>query len=193
MQIAIIVVFGAIFLVAGAVFVFMSLGWLFKDDLTTRLDSFVAEPDAQQSAWSPMINARSQELTGSLGSRLVVPLTRAIGRLLGRMTPANSIDSLRRQLVIAGSPMRLGPREFYGLRVVFLFLGIGLAYLLISRGFARMNLLLAISVLLVMYIFPILWLRMMVSSRQNKIQKSLPDALDMLSVCADAGLGFDQA
>ena len=29
--------------------------------------------------------------------------------------------------------------------------------------------------------------------RQNAIQKSLPDALDMLSVCADAGLGFDQS
>ena len=32
-----------------------------------------------------------------------------------------------------------------------------------------------------------------VTSRQNKVRKGLPDALDMLSVCATAGLGFDQS
>ncbi len=193
MQLVILLVLGAIFLIAGGVFVFISLGWLFRDDLTTRLDSYVTETEVQQSAWSPVVQSRSQELTGSLGSRLVTPLTQGIGSLLGRLTPANSIDGLRRQLVIAGNPMRLGPREFYGLRVLFIFLGIGLAYLLISRGLERTNLLLAILVLAVTYLFPILWLRMLVSSRQNKIRKTLPDALDMLSVCADAGLGFDQA
>jgi tight adherence protein C len=40
---------------------------------------------------------------------------------------------------------------------------------------------------------PILWLRMKVSKRQTSIQNELPDALDMLSVCATAGLGFDQS
>jgi tight adherence protein C len=32
-----------------------------------------------------------------------------------------------------------------------------------------------------------------VRARQRRIRLNLPDALDMLSVCADAGLGFDQA
>jgi len=193
MQLVLLFVFGAIFLLAGGVFVILSLGWMFRDDLTTRLDSYVTDTEVQQSAWSPVVQSRSQELTGSLASRLLVPLTQGIGRLLGRLTPASSIESLRRQLVIAGNPMRLGPREFYGLRVAFMILGIGLTYLVISRGFSRLNMLMALMVLMITYIFPILWLRMMVSGRQNKIRKSLPDALDMLSVCADAGLGFDQA
>lgn len=193
MQLIIIIVFGAVFMIAGAVFVFMSLGWLFRDDLTTRLDTFVSEPEVQQQAWSPALQVRSREITGSLVSRILVPMTQTLGRLLGRLTPASSIDSLRRQLVIAGNPMRLGPREFYGLRIAFIILGLGLAYLVISKGFERMNMLVAILIVAVMYIFPILWLRMMVSSRQNKIRKTLPDALDMLSVCADAGLGFDQS
>jgi len=124
---------------------------------------------------------------------LLVPLTQALGRLLGRLTPASSIDNLRRQLVIAGNPLRLGPREFYGLRVAFVILGLGLAYLVISRGFQRNNVLIALMILVITYVFPVLWLRMMVQSRQNKIRRTLPDALDMLSVCADAGLGFDQA
>ncbi|HSF83602.1 MAG TPA: type II secretion system F family protein [Anaerolineales bacterium] len=193
MQLIIVIVFGAVFMIAGAVFVFMSLGWLFRDDLTTRLDTFVSEAEVQQRAWSPELQVRSREITGSLASRILVPITQALGRLLGRLTPASSIDSLRRQLVIAGNPMRLGPREFYGLRIAFVILGLGLAYLVITRGLERMNILTAILILGITYIFPVLWLRMMVSSRQNKIRKSLPDALDMLSVCADAGLGFDQS
>ena len=193
MQLIIFLVFGGIFLAAGAVFLFMSLGWLFKDDLTTRLDSFVTEPELHQSAWSPVLQVRSREITGSLGSRLLFPLTQGIGRLLGRLTPASSIESLRHQLTIAGNPLRLGPREFYGLRVAFVILGLGLAYLVVTRGLDSRRMLIALLILAVTYIFPILWLRLMVNSRQNKIRRTLPDALDMLSVCADAGLGFDQA
>jgi tight adherence protein C len=63
----------------------------------------------------------------------------------------------------------------------------------LRRGFSQINILLALLVILWCFIFPILWLRMMVRSRQDKIRKGLPDALDMLSVCADAGLGFDQS
>jgi tight adherence protein C len=44
-----------------------------------------------------------------------------------------------------------------------------------------------------LFLFPVLWLRLKVNKRQKLIQKQLPDALDMLSVCATAGLGFDQS
>jgi tight adherence protein C len=37
------------------------------------------------------------------------------------------------------------------------------------------------------------WLSLMAKNKQKEIQKDLPGALDMLSVCVDAGLGFDQA
>jgi len=50
-----------------------------------------------------------------------------------------------------------------------------------------------VAIFLMLFFLPVLWLRMMVHSRQTKIQKGLPDALDMLSVCASAGLGFDQS
>ena len=44
-----------------------------------------------------------------------------------------------------------------------------------------------------MFYLPRIWLRSVVRRKQDKIRRALPDALDMLSVCADAGLGFDQS
>ncbi|MES2391025.1 MAG: type II secretion system F family protein [Acidobacteriota bacterium] len=43
------------------------------------------------------------------------------------------------------------------------------------------------------FMAPDMWLSKMVSRRQNRIRRSLPDALDLLVICVDAGLGIDQA
>ncbi|MCB0083733.1 MAG: type II secretion system F family protein, partial [Caldilineaceae bacterium] len=37
------------------------------------------------------------------------------------------------------------------------------------------------------------WLHSKVRNRQRAIERSLPDALDMMSICVDAGLGFEAA
>jgi len=43
------------------------------------------------------------------------------------------------------------------------------------------------------FLFPDLWLSQVVSSRQDRIRLSIPDALDLLVICMEAGLGLDQA
>lgn len=43
------------------------------------------------------------------------------------------------------------------------------------------------------YLLPDVWLTRMVKRRQKRIQKSIPDAIDLLVICVDAGLGLDQA
>lgn len=43
------------------------------------------------------------------------------------------------------------------------------------------------------YLAPDLWLRSMVKRRMKRLQKGIPDALDLLVICMDAGLGLDQA
>ncbi len=43
------------------------------------------------------------------------------------------------------------------------------------------------------YLGPDMWLKQKTSSRKNRIRRSLPDALDLMVICVDAGLGLDQA
>jgi len=43
------------------------------------------------------------------------------------------------------------------------------------------------------YFFPVLWLRHAVGSRKEKILDAFPDALDLMVVCVEAGLGLDAA
>jgi tight adherence protein C len=52
---------------------------------------------------------------------------------------------------------------------------------------------LAAGGLLIGFILPILWLRSKIRSRQTEIIKSLPDALDLLTIAVEAGMGFDGA
>jgi tight adherence protein C len=43
------------------------------------------------------------------------------------------------------------------------------------------------------YLLPDIWLTRMVNRRKKKIQKGIPDAIDLLVICVEAGLGLDQA
>jgi tight adherence protein C len=51
----------------------------------------------------------------------------------------------------------------------------------------------ALSLGAVSYLVPDMWLRMKIKKRRERIRKSLPDALDLLVICVEAGLGLDQA
>jgi tight adherence protein C len=45
----------------------------------------------------------------------------------------------------------------------------------------------------VFYLIPDMWLKVRIQKRRERIRKSLPDALDLLVICVEAGLGLDQA
>jgi tight adherence protein C len=163
------------------------------DELSGRLKEYVIEPGAPARSFTPMPDIRKKELSGSILARTIVPAFKRMGRFLGRLTPAGTLDELSRQLTIAGNPMGLGAREFYGVRLLFTGLAFFLAFSTLREGLNLRSLFLSAILLIVTSNLPKMWLRSRVRSRQNKIRKGLPDALDMLSVCADAGLGFDQS
>src|SRR5215510_6391487 len=43
------------------------------------------------------------------------------------------------------------------------------------------------------YYAPVLWLRRAIAQRKDALQRAIPDALDLMVVCVEAGLGLDQA
>ncbi len=193
MQLALIIAIGFILILAVVVVIWVSR-WIFNsDELSPRLMTYVVEEENPTRQLSETLNSRTREISGSLASRVIYPFFRRIGTFISRMTPAASADELRHQLYIADTPASLGPREFYGIRFAFFLFSLWLAAMILRREFTQLNLLVAILIVILFLILPVLWLRSNVNKQQNMIRKGFPDALDMLSVCADAGLGFDQS
>jgi tight adherence protein C len=177
----------------GSIALFFVIQALRPDEVTRRLHDYVTESSVDVLPRNTLPSIRSKEISGSFLARTILPAFKRLGRLLGRLTPASNIEELNRQLTIAGNPMGLGAREFYGIRLIFTLLGFVLAFNVLRQGLDLRSVFLSAIILIICSYLPKQWLKSRVRSRQNKIRKGLPDALDMLSVCADAGLGFDQS
>lgn len=188
-----LLIIGALTVIAGGIAIFLGVRSASGDEINRRLINFTTEDNLPQQRWNPDTAIRRPELTGSFTTRTVVPMFRRLGKVFGQFTPTGSIEGLNRDLVAAGKPLNLGAREFYGIRLLFMLLGGLLAFLIVRQGREMINLVGAIFALFAGFYFPRTWLKRLVRRRQERIKRSLPDALDMLSVCADAGLGFDQS
>jgi tight adherence protein C len=177
----------------GIIILILSTRWLRSGDVSKRLEQYVEVPLEGMQNRANAIRIQPRVITGSFISRIITPTIRWVGRLFGRVTPAGAIENLAKKLLIAGNPLGLGAREYYGISMASTLLGVYLAFLVIQRGTTAINVILSIMVLILLYFFPKVWLQSRVTNRQNKVRRGLPDALDMLSVCATAGLGFDQS
>jgi len=97
-------------------------------------------------------------------------------------------------LELAGHPNNLDAASFLGLRLVAAILFAVLAVLVFVILAPQPNqVLYVIGGALLGYFLPTLWLKGQISRRQDMIVKRLPDALDLLTICVEAGLGFDAA
>ena len=137
---------------------------------------------------------RELEMTRSSTDRILKPIVRrfhALGRLL---TPSSNLDQWHRDLIAAGLTEKLSVPDFLGIRVMAGVAAAALAYFIFGAGKPMTSALLFgfVGALVGLYL-PIFWLKSRVSQRRKAITKMLPDALDMMSICVDAGLGFEAA
>jgi len=73
-------------------------------------------------------------------------------------------------------------------------LPVAFVVLAFTSGMYRLNVfLIPLLAAVVGYLLPELWLVWKVQARQHRLRLALPDALDMLVICVEAGLGLDQA
>jgi tight adherence protein C len=205
---------------AGVSFFVFGLNSYSVNELSQRLNEYVSHEREARETRSSIISRRAR-LSGSFSARIIAPWFKRLSRLIGMLTPGQLSANVERELAIAGNPMGLGPREFYSIRFIFSLIGIWLAFQILrgdilqfgssssDAAFSMTNLnvgaqatgssinlttlLASILSLFVVSNLPKTWLRRKVRARKGAIRKGLPDALDMLSVCADAGLGFDQS
>jgi tight adherence protein C len=136
------------------------------------------------------------ELELSFSDRVVRPMFKAIAGVAARFTPENQLEQTRHQLELAGQSQKTDARTFFGSRIM-LSVGMGvMGFLLFFRLAPQppLNALLFTSGFFALgYYLPVLSLRSQISRRQTAILRALPDALDLLTICVEAGLGFDQA
>jgi tight adherence protein C len=101
-------------------------------------------------------------------------------------------QNIRRKLCRAGYRFESVLSVFYGLRV-FSALMTGLCLLLLSRELNTRTLVLCYGGLLIGYNIPFWILQWKEKQRVQSIFRELPDALDMVIVCMNAGFNFDRA
>jgi tight adherence protein C len=136
------------------------------------------------------------ELSQPFAQRVLVPLLEGLAGVAKRFTPQEQIESIQHRLDLAGTPYGWSVMQFLGIRLLSTLVlgGLGVAVFVVARqwGFTRRVLIMALLGGGGYYL-PALWLYSRKSRRQREITKSMPDALDLLTICVEAGLGFDSA
>lgn len=159
------------------------------DPLQERLSEYVSQGE--------LASLEEIEMSQSFSDRVIIPFARRLGEIALRFTPQNAIDETERKIELAGNPRGLDPTLFWAARFGLALIVTGLLFFVFSISnidwsWGRRLMLVLVFTVLGFYV-PELLLRSRIRSRQDEVRKAMPDALDLLTICVEAGLGFDGA
>lgn len=115
-----------------------------------------------------------------------------VGHLIRRLSPANAAGKLQHRLDLAGNPARWTIDRIFAAKGLCA-LALGLVGGLEGIRHPELAGIMAVGFGAAGYFLPNILLHNASLKRQEKIRAKLPDALDMLTVCVEAGLGFEAA
>jgi tight adherence protein C len=155
----------------------------------------VSKSLAVMEAFSAAPEAMKKELDPSFNDRVLTPV---LGRFVGlgrRLTPNDYAERIQSKLDVAGNPPGMTVDRIVSLKVVGIGVGVGVGVLLaVLLDWSAVRWILAAAGGGVLgYYAPNLYLYQKGHDRTEKMQRALPDALDLLSISVEAGLGFDAA
>ena len=153
--------------------------------------------------WSRRVEGRAEILDATEDAGLGQSIKREVLELLNSLGKTNQpadqqeVLNLRQALITAGYRSAHAPVIFLGAKILCA-LWVLLSFALIPHkwlGFPSTTNLIMYHVLAAGagYYAPALWLRSTIDRRQQTIMRALPDALDLMVICVEAGLGLDQA
>jgi len=140
------------------------------------------------------LEANEVDLELPFAERVLRPSIEGFSRAISSVLPASVLADIQKQLVMAGNTMTLQAYVTFWAVIFCLFTGLGLLMFVVLPG----NLLLHKAIFVVMFagvglIFPRMWLKGKVKARQKRVIKAMPDAMDLITTCVEAGLGLDAA
>jgi tight adherence protein C len=157
--------------------------------INTRLEEFNQRGEK--------VNLEKIELSQPFMERIVYPLARAFGSLAIRFTPQNALQSTSKKLELAGAPAQLDPTMFLAAQGLSAIVFGVIVLLLFSRKGSDWpmgrKLLVIVASFVIGFFIPQIFLGSAITRRQKNVRRALPDALDLLTICVEAGLGFDAA
>ncbi len=180
-------IIGALVLVAGLLTFAVVRGRGSSQTIEERLNEL--------SAMGQSVTLEEIELSRPFSQRVLAPMVAALGQLVQRFTPQNTLETIRHKLALAGIAHKIRPAQFLAYRVGgALVLGVSsLLVVFASTVPFGQRLLIIVVAFGLGYLLPGTWLGSKIKKRQDEITKAMPDALDLLTICVEAGLGFDAA
>jgi tight adherence protein C len=185
-----IIILVAIILIGAAVLVYVAIRMPEdKNPLESRL--------AEYAGREQVTSLEEIELELPFQERVLLPTLRSVGQFVTRFTPAANIQSLQTKLDLAGNPGGIEAPVFWASQIMGSLLVGGLILFVFLFGSWRpawwLALVLAGAAFFLGYYIPRMLLESRIRGRQHNIRKAMPDALDLLTICVEAGLGFDSA
>jgi len=163
--------------------------------LASRSSAGVMEERLGEFGTRSVMTLEDIELADPFADRVIKPILKTIANAFARLTPRRNMENIQHNLDLSGNPYRWTPVEFAGLRLVagVLFAGLALGLTFIARTPLRIQVLGTAMAGALGYFLPTIWLTLRIRNRKASILKALPDALDLLTISVEAGLGFDAA
>src|SRR5438309_11753158 len=134
------------------------------------------------------------ELRQPFMDRVIRPAIKRLGELIERAMPDNARKQIHANLQVAGRPGGMRAGDFIAIRYVLT--GVLCCVGILVGGFTQNRIVLAtgaaVGAIVGLYA-PVFWLRWRRNQRRSEIQIDLPDVIDVLVVCVEAGLTFEAA
>jgi len=139
-------------------------------------------------------NEFGPDLDVAFSDRVLKPSLESVARLFSRVLPQSVLSDVQTQLAMAGYPMRFN--SFLSFWAVSMVMCGSLAMLVMFSvpGNAMIQKVIAGAIFAFLgFSVPRMWLKGKVKAKQKLVILALPDTMDMITTCVEAGLGLDAA
>jgi tight adherence protein C len=179
----------------GFVFLLFIIGLVIAGIRSPEAQDPIQERLAEFSMRDEPMTLEQIEMSQGFHERILLPFFNRIGQFATRFTPQATLENARQRLEMAGNPLQMDPAFFLTLRFIqaVMFGGSILAIFIIGDRNMVQGLAVTAIFTVIGFFFPDMWLSGRIRARQKAIFRGMPDALDLLTICVEAGLGFDAA
>jgi len=171
--------------VGGAVFVL--------SEAATYPARLKARSIKRASEWGRIRVPRTEKELVHFRERVLAPAASRLAAIPLKLSPRTNMDAIARKLVAAGFAQRINASSFLAIKGATTVGGCILGLLAAAVGSLAAALIFVPALGAVGFVAPDFFLNMKIRSRRETIRSELPDALDLLAVSVEAGLGFDGA